>query len=247
MFLAVVLMPPIAFAEDIDATLLDAECREELGLTGIELQPGPQKGRYRRCMRLKTADWKRHGRVLRKTEADTSEHETIVEQELQKQEAHFGEESISVDEKRQEFQRLCREQLGIGATEEVLPGLRLGMLEQCIERKTSEASRAANIRRRRISVQRRTDRLGDKVRRINVEKLNEKLEKIDDAARNRLRNQQKANPRQIKAIRESYRIRSYFSTPRIDSKADKRRRAETCRMVTPKEWAGCMKEALGGK
>ena len=232
------LVPSGVFAGvDLQSThALEMACREELGIVGVELQPGVVKGNFRRCIRLKTAEIKRENDTIRKRTSRSIQQEEVLE---------IPETTpLRYDPMlRDTYVKDCRKQLGIGEKEVVQPGPKLGTLKRCIERKTSEANRK-NTRRKRDTVLRRSRQISTEEKMRKEAGLERELRRLDIQQRNRLQTQTKANPRRLKAIRESYRVKSLYTHERKDGRAAKKQRAENCRKVSAKKWSSCIREAL---
>jgi hypothetical protein len=247
--MALALVPVSALAEEelVGMSLFEMECREEMNLIGVILQPGRTKGDLWRCIRLKTAKAKTRAEAKRRRSSIDPKEKEILKEVLERQKEMLGEGAITSNATREQYNLECRESLNIEAMEVVQPGPKLGTLRRCISRKISEASRAANIRRRRSSVQERTKQIGDAVKAKEESDLQIELQRLNRAQRTRLKTQIRANPRELKMIRESYRVRSFFSGERIDTRATQRRDAESCRGVAAREWGNCIRKAMGGE
>ncbi|MDA0376693.1 MAG: hypothetical protein O3A80_05325 [bacterium] len=224
-------IPTSAFA-GVDLVImatLEMECRQEMGLVGMEVQPGITKANLRRCIRLKNSQSRTRTETRRRTITDE-----IQEQEIQ-------ENSISL---RMQYNLDCREKLGIGATDVVQPGPRLESLKRCTERMTSETSRIDSLRQRRSTVIKRSRALGTELKKRTEAELNTEIRKLDTDQRTRLQTQILANPQELKQIRESYRVRSFFTNDPVQTRATQKQEAQNCRQVPAKEWGKCIREAL---
>jgi len=235
-------IPSSAFAQGLNA--FEVECREEMNLTGVEVKPGRTKADLRRCIRLKTSESKSQRSTKRRRSTYQMQQDEIQKKVLESQQKSFGGVSRYSYDKRMKYNLDCREELEIGALDVVQPGITLGKLKRCVERKTSEASRAANVRRRRSTVRLRSKQIGSQVRQQKKADLDLELKRLDQQQRTRLKSQVKANFRQLKAIRETYRVRSFFSNKKVDTRATQKRDAQSCRKVPAKEWGTCIRNAL---
>ncbi len=240
------LSPSSALAEEelVSMSIFEIECRKEMNLVGVSLQPGKIKGDFRRCIRLKSSQSRTRTEAKRRRATSQVQEQEIQKKVSERQQDAYGGTSRYSFDKRMQYNLDCREMLGIGATDVVKPGPVLGTLKRCIQRKTSEASRAANIRRRRSSVQQRANTIGTTVKDQKESDLQTELKRLNTQQRTRLKTQVKANPRVLKTIRESFRVRSFFTNPRVDTSAAKKRDVQSCRRVPASEWSTCIREAL---
>ena len=241
--------PHAALAEEnlVSISLFETECREEMNLVDIILQPGKTKGDFRRCIRLKTANAKTKAETKRRRSTSDAQEQEILNKVLEIQNRLFGETMRSTESLRDQYNQECREKLKIGSSEVVQPGPKLGTLKRCIERMTSDASRAADGRRRRSSVQKRSEQIGEAVKKREEAELQQDLRRLDVNQRTRLKTQVKANPRRLKIIRESFRVRSFFSGERVDTRASQKLDAQSCRRVPVSQWGECIRKAMGGE
>lgn len=218
-------IPTSAFAgvDLISMATLEMECRQEMGLVGIAFQPGITKANLRRCIRLKNSQSRTRTETRRRTITDE-----IQEQEIQ-------ENSISL---RMQYNLDCRKRLGIGATDVVQPGPKLESLKRCTERMTSETNRIDSLRQRRSTVIDRSKALGTQLKERKEADLDAEIRRMDTEQRTRLQTQIRANPQELKQIRENYRVRS------TETRSTQKQEAQNCRHVPAKEWGKCIREAL---
>jgi|GEM_PF-2203860 hypothetical protein len=244
---ALALIPHAASAEEdlVGIALFEMECREEMNLVGVILPPGKVKGDFRGCIRLKTSNARTVTETKRSRTSSGIEEKEILDQVLERQRQIFGDPARSTKTLRDKYNMQCREKLGIGANEIVKAGPKLGTLRRCIGRMTSETNRASNLRRRRSSVQQRSTIEGGKLKQRKEADLQEELDRRSTNQRTRLQTQTKANPRLLKQIRESYRVRSFFTNDPVETRARQKQNAQACRKVPAKEWGTCIREALG--
>lgn len=222
----------------------ELECREELGLIGKELQPGPTKNSLRNCIRTKTFAKRAAKEQARSVRAGTTRQQQILNQVLQEQQNTIPEDGLGSSALRTQFEQECREHLGIGAKEVLHPGPVRGSLERCIERKTSKASRETDATRRRDAVQQKQQELLQQTLKKQQELLQEELDERDVLRRTRLNTQPTINARSLREIAKPTRAQPYYNTKRIDNDATRREDAEQCRGVPAAEWGKCIHDAL---
>ena len=241
------LSPSAAYAgvDLVSMSSFETDCRAEMDLLGVEIQPGKTKGDLRRCIRLKTSQSKTRTEAKRR-KASSQIQEAEIQQKVIDRQQNTGDSRYSYD-LRMQYNLDCREKLGIGAKDVVRAGPKLGTLKRCVERLTSEASRTANLKRRRDTVRQRSSRLGASLKAKKEAELDAEIKRMDNAQRTRLKTQIKANPRELRIIRESYRVRSFFTNDPIETRATQKMNAQDCRRVPAKEWGKCIREALSGK
>lgn len=242
MLITLATIPTSAFAgvDLVSMASFEMECRQEMGLVGIEVQPGITKSNLRRCIRLKNSQSRTRTETRRRTTTDEMQEKEIQEKVLEIQEANFGGTSRYSYDQRRQYNLDCREKLGIGAMDIVQPGPKLGSLKRCVERMTSEANRASNLRQRRSTVIDRSKALGTQLKIKKEAELDAEIQRMDTEQRTRLQTQIRANPRELKQIRESYRVRS------VETRSTQKQDAQNCRQVPAKEWGKCIREAING-
>lgn len=235
-------IPTSAFAgvDLISMATLEMECRQEMGLVGIAIQPGITKANLRRCIRLKNSQSRTRTETRRRTITDEMQEKEIQEKVLEIQEVNFGGTSRYSYDQRMQYNLDCREKLGIGATDIVRPGPKLGSLKRCTERMTSEANRIDSLRQRRSTVIDRSKALGTQLKERKEADLDAEIRRMDTEQRTRLQTQIRANPRDLTVIRKSYRVRS------TETRSTQKQDAQNCRQVPAKEWGNCIREALNG-
>lgn len=234
----------LAGVDLVSMSSFEQECREEMGLVGMEIQPGITKGKLRGCIRLKSSLSRTRVENKRKKTSSQIEEREIQQKILDKQQDAFGSTSRYSYDKRMQNNLDCREKLGIGAKDIVRAGTTLETLQRCVERMTSEASRAANLKRRRRTVTDRSKKIGTSLKETKEAELEDERERLDQAQRTRLQNQIQANPRELKRIRETYRVRSFFTKTPVETRSNQKQDAQACRRVPAKEWGACIREAL---
>lgn len=242
--LATIPTTALAGVDLVSMTSVEQECRMEMGLVGMEIQPGITKGKLRGCIRLKSSLSRTRAEDKRKRTSSTIQEKEIQQQVLEKQQDAFESTSRYSYDKRMQYNLDCREKLGIGAKEVVRAGTKLGTLQRCIERMTSEASREANLKRRRKTVTDRSRRIGTSIKEAKEAELDSERKRLDQEQRTRLQTQIQANPRDLKRIRDSYRVRSFFTNDPIETRSNQKMDAQACRRVPAKEWGACIREAL---
>jgi hypothetical protein len=229
----------------VSMSSFETDCRAEMNLLGVAIKPGKTKGDLRRCIRLKTSASRTRTESKRKKASSQIQEEEILQKVIDRQQN--TEKSRYSTDPRTQYNLACREKLGIGAKDVVRAGPKLGTLKRCVERMTSEASRTANLKRRRDTVRQRSSQVGASLKEKKEAELDAEIKRMDNAQRTRLQTQIRANPRELKMIRESYRVRSFFTNDPIETRAIQKMNAQDCRKVPAKEWGACIREALSGK
>lgn len=236
-----VAVPTVSFARD--AVPFERECREELGIgQERELQPGPTKAALRECIRDHVSA-ERSAESASRTRSFIERRGESIFQRVIEEQSTVQEQTVVPAARRAQYDRECREQLDIGVNEVVQPGPKKGTLLRCVERKTSQASREADLRRRRTSVQQRQESLHQNVLQQEQQQLQNKLEALDAQKRARLQKVTRPNPRTLRDITSSARA-SVYSQDRDTTRTDRRSDADKCRAVAPEDWGDCIREAL---
>lgn len=239
------LLPLPALARDMSA--FELQCREALNMGTREIQPGPQKGKLRDCIR----DLAAAARHPKKTIADEARQQLRKDQALERAE-RLQTSTVSdqarvfdVNAVRQQYDQECREQLHIDEGVTVPPGPLLGQLLRCVERKVSIASREANAVRRRSSVEELKQEVHQRIQQREEGEFTEELRYQSTLRRERLNSQRPPSTTRFLNIRQSGRAQTNFSEAYIEgSTAQKRNQADQCRSVPARERAACIREAL---
>ena len=238
---ALLLVPGVCMAREF--VQYEPECREQLGIAaGKELQPGPLKAKLRDCIRDHVSAERAAESASRSRSFIERRGQPILDEVLERQKSIF-QQVVAPSTLRTQYEQECRESLNIGRNEVVQPGPRKGTLLRCIERRTSQASREADLRRRRSSVQQRQQTLHENVLQSEQQILQKKLDALSNQQRSRIQNYAQPNPRALRDASNSERASVYTrvrDTQRIDRMSD----ADKCRSVPPEEWGDCIRKAL---
>jgi hypothetical protein len=168
----------------------------------------------------------------------------IQKKVLESQQKAFGGTSRYSYDLRMQYNLDCREKLGIGAKDVVRPGRKLAALKKCVARMRSEANRNASMRRRRNTVKLRSREIGTIEKQRKEADLQIELKRLDKKQRTRIQTQKKADPRRLRMIRETYRVRSFFTNPAFKTRSNQQMKAQECRKGPAKDWGACIRDAL---
>lgn len=145
------------------------------------------------------------------------------------------------------YESQCREQLGIGAMEELQPGIQKAALRECIRDLAAE-DRRSYVRGvsnkpayQRTRVQNRISEIGNRILRDQEQKDQRAINAR--SARSRVLRQQTLSTRFVPSRRTNPRT-DFSDQYRQDADAQKRFQAQQCRGVPARQWAQCIREAL---
>lgn len=227
------------------ANTYERDCREQLNLLNVELQPGLTKEKLRDCIRAAaTLQRQQDAEARNGTTIEERRQQRTLDRVLEEQQVVIPVEGITSSAKRTQFEQECRESMDLGRNQVIQPGPVKGALERCIERKTSEAKREADLRRRRDSVRQRQDQLGTSVLDRQTQKIQEALQIRSDAARKRIQDQTTIEVPNANSMSRPTRALPYYQSERIDNEATRRQDAQNCRGVPAREWGDCIRNAL---
>lgn len=234
--LLVLLLPSATFAEEAlsDTQTLDMQCREEMQLVNVVVQPGIASSQLQRCVLLKRRKERTEMRFDRRTTIRNAEQKNAIEKAIE----IFGDTAATTAHLRSEITADCRKNLGISADVSVQFGPTARELRRCIDSAFAKESREQAQRDNKKAFQTRTVRFGKQIQKQVDTELTTDLQNVFLQQRKRIDSQIQPVARPTRE-----RINTYTNS-NTQSDAIKRRNADACRREPVSERAQCIHDAL---